>query len=204
MWHGSPLSIFEELSLLSFARCGHEVELYAYSDLKVPTGIRLCDANTVLPASRVLSNKRGWFKGSFAGFSDIFRYKLLYEKGGIWADVDTLCLRSLQDLPGECVGWADESAMACGIMKFPAGSLLCEELYKTAETLGEDLPHGESGPSLLTRVLAEGKHACERLPVSTFYPIHWLEAQKIFDPEEAAYCGEKTRTSYCCIGGITF
>jgi hypothetical protein len=94
--------------------------------------------------------------------------------------------------------------MACGIMKFPAGSLLCEELYKTAETLGEDLPHGESGPSLLTRVLAEGKHACERLPVSTFYPIHWLEAQKIFDPEEAAYCGEKTRTSYCCIGGITF
>ena len=198
MWHGSPLSVFELLSLLSFARCGHKVELYAYSNLKVPSGIRLCDANAVLPESRVFSNTGGWWHGTFAAFSDIFRYKLLYEKGGIWADLDTLCLKSLRDLPDECVGWVDNSSVGIGIMKFPAGSRLCEEFYSSAIAAGEYRAFGAEniGPALVTRLLAEGRHACNPLPISAFYPIHLSEASKLFDPEEVAYCEERTKTSY--------
>ena len=41
LWHGSALSIYEELSLRSFVKCGHEVEVYAYETIDVPQGVRL-------------------------------------------------------------------------------------------------------------------------------------------------------------------
>ena len=86
LWHGGALSVFEELSLTSFVRCGHEVELYSYDDVSVPHGVRLCDASEIMPLSEVYSYPHGIATGSFAAFSNLFRFKLLHRKGGIWSD----------------------------------------------------------------------------------------------------------------------
>ncbi len=87
----------------SFVNCGHSVELYAYADLDVPPGVTLCDASRVLPLTDVFCRAYGRTSVSVSAFSNLFRYKMLFEKGGIWADTDIFCQKSLTDLPDACV-----------------------------------------------------------------------------------------------------
>lgn len=102
LWVGSELTVLERLTLHSFVYHGHDFNLWVYGDIKtaLPKGVRICDANEILPASKIFryknANKYGHGKGSVAGFSDLFRYKLLYEKGGWWTDMDITCLKPLE------------------------------------------------------------------------------------------------------------
>src|SRR5690348_8763587 len=98
-WHGDQLSIYEELCLASFVRHEHEVEIYSYNDLNVPAGVRLCDANSILPESDLLHCMHGPGKWDIPTFSDLFRYALLFQKGGIWIDTDVLCHQSFASIP---------------------------------------------------------------------------------------------------------
>src|SRR5262245_15998828 len=86
LWIGQ-LSPLERLCLSSFFAQGHSVHLYTYDAIeKVPQGVTLRDAATVLPSSQVFRNRLGKGKGSLAAFSDLFRYKLLLDEGGWWVD----------------------------------------------------------------------------------------------------------------------
>ncbi len=102
LWIGTELSILELLTLQSFINQGHEFFLWVYDEIKtpLPVEVKIKDANEILPASKIFryknTNKYGHGQGSVAGFSDLFRYKLLYEKGGWWADMDVTCLKPLE------------------------------------------------------------------------------------------------------------
>ena len=101
---------------------GHEFELYAYEELRgLPEGCTLRDAGAIQPREQVFRYRDGHGKGSPAGFANLFRYKLLAEKGGWWVDTDVLCLAS--DLPEAEVVFAPEEPgrYNVAIMKFPAG-----------------------------------------------------------------------------------
>ena len=196
MWHGSPLSVFENLSLRSFLRFGHEVELYTYQDMEVPVGVRLCDANTILTEAQIFTYQRGHSKGSFTAFSNLFRYKLLYEKGGIWVDLDNLCLHPLHQLPTACAGREDEGSINTGVMKFPAKHPLMKVACEEATAMGRNIDFGDAGPKLLTRLLGQGDYSCEVLPAPAFNPLHWTEAAKLIKPQELSICEERTKTSY--------
>ena len=200
LWHGSPLSVYERLSLLSFLRHGHKVEIYTYGQLDVPPGVHLCDASSVLPQSEVFSYSRGPQKGSFAAFSNLFRYKILFEKGGIWADLDFLCLGPLHELPDACLGrmvWESREQLNVALMKFPVGNLICKTLYEKAKTLGQNIDVGEASNALVSAVLGQGEVPCTIFPVPAFYPIHWRETWKLFDPDETTYCETQVRSSFC-------
>jgi len=99
LWIGTSLSKLELLTIHSFIAHGHEFVLWTYSDLAIEKieGLQLKNANEILDEKFIFqyknSNSFGHGKGSFAGFSDIFRYKLLYELGGWWVDMDILCLK---------------------------------------------------------------------------------------------------------------
>jgi hypothetical protein len=101
LWIGSVLSPLELLTLKSFLRNGHTFHLWVYDSLKtsIPKEVILKDANEIIPSDKIFRYKHtdqfGHGKGSLAGFSDIFRYKLLYEHGGWWADMDVTCLKPL-------------------------------------------------------------------------------------------------------------
>src|SRR3954467_14258102 len=91
LWIGQ-LSPVEQLCLKSFVAKGHNVHLYTYDAIEnVPQGVTLQDAAQILPPSQIFRNRRGRGKGSLAGFSDLFRYKLLLDKGGWWVDTDVFC-----------------------------------------------------------------------------------------------------------------
>jgi 4-hydroxybenzoate polyprenyltransferase len=99
LWIGNKLSALELLTIHSFLQKGHKFKLWLYDSLEndLPPGVEIGDASAIIPASQVFSysnaNTFGHGKGSYAGFSDIFRYKLLYEYGGWWVDMDVSCLK---------------------------------------------------------------------------------------------------------------
>jgi Glycosyltransferase sugar-binding region containing DXD motif len=103
LWIGNKLSKLELLTISSFIAQGHEFRLWTYSDLvtPLPRGVVLCDAAKILPRETVFRSvasdqETGVGKGSFANFSDLFRYKLLYHEGGYWTDMDITCLKPLE------------------------------------------------------------------------------------------------------------
>src|SRR4051812_25980317 len=108
-WHGRPLSRIERLSMGSFVANGHTVHLHAYEEVVgVPNGVDLVDARKILPANAIFHHTKS---GSIAAFADLFRYRLLFESGGIWADADVVCLQPLRYDTTEVFGWMDSEVI---------------------------------------------------------------------------------------------
>jgi len=139
LWIGNKLSVIELLTIKSFISNGHDFHLWAYETIgNLPEGVILRDANQIIPQKDIIVRKyndpvTGVGKGSVgAPFSDIFRYKLLYEHGGWWVDMDVTCLKPLQfeepyffrnHLLLDVIG---------NVMKCPKGSELMLRAYKEA------------------------------------------------------------------------
>lgn len=138
LWIGEELSFLELLTLKSFVANGHVFHLWTYNPLKteLPKGVVLCNAESILPRSSVFKYPNNgtidWGSGSYAGFSDIFRYKLLYDKGGWWVDMDVTCLKPLNfDVPYFFRNhW--KFPVVGNIMKVPKGSLVMKECFDIA------------------------------------------------------------------------
>ena len=198
LWHGTPLSIFEELSLLSFVHQGHAVELYSYDDVPVPAGVELKDANRIMRESEVFAYTSGPAKGSFAAFSNLFRFKMLAQDGGIWADADVLCLRPLYDLPAAAIGQVCKFTpdyLNTAIVKAPAGNRVVAAVYEKLAEEGANIALGASS-ELLTQTARRFPNDCELLPVETFYPLTWNEMSLLVDPEQCDKCAAMVRDSY--------
>ncbi len=138
LWIGNKLSITELITLKSFISNGHQFWLWTYNPIEteVPPNVTLKNANEIIPSDKVFcykyTNQFGHGKGSYAGFSDIFRYKLLHQYGGWWTDMDVTCLKPL-DFKEEYVFRVHHSLPLVGnIMKCPKGSKLMEICYKEA------------------------------------------------------------------------
>ncbi|TAN65535.1 MAG: tetratricopeptide repeat protein [Methylobacter sp.] len=194
-WHGSMLSAYETLSITSFLKQGHRVEVFSYGELNLPAGAVLVDAGSVLPANEIFMYQSGPGKGSVAAYADIFRYKLLYERGGIWSDSDVLCLRSMNSLPPVCVGREDDKTVSIGVMRFPPGHPLIGELYEQAVSLGKNVGWAQAGPQLITKLLPNYPDVVV-LPSPVFYPIHWREAWRLVTAEEYDHCVNAASESY--------
>ncbi|MDD2637011.1 MAG: glycosyltransferase [Bacteroidales bacterium] len=138
LWIGNILSPTELLTIKSFIDNGHDFVLWAYDEIEtdLPQGAILKDANEIFPRTNVFCykypNQFGHGKGSYAGFSDIFRYKLLYLKGGWWTDMDVTCLKPL-DFEDEYVFRTHHSLPMVGnIMKCPPNSKLMQKCFEEA------------------------------------------------------------------------
>ncbi|MCC6182151.1 MAG: hypothetical protein IT237_09970 [Bacteroidia bacterium] len=99
LWVKGQLSALELLTIKSFMHHGFHFVLWSYEKerLQIPENCEQRIASEIIAEEQVFyytnQNKFGHGKGSYAGFSDVFRYKLLYEYGGIWTDMDMTCLQ---------------------------------------------------------------------------------------------------------------
>lgn len=85
----------EQLCIFSFLQNGHPFHLYTYGKVEnIPEGVIVCDAAKILPADKIFKYKEN---NSYAGFANLFRYKLLLEKGNYWVDTDMICLKPLEN-----------------------------------------------------------------------------------------------------------
>lgn len=104
LWIGSELQSLELLTIKSFLDMGANFNLWHYKPIKtkLPKELNLRNANEILPEESIFQYPKntylGFGGGSFAGFSDVFRYKVLYEHGGWWTDMDVVCLKPLNEI----------------------------------------------------------------------------------------------------------
>jgi glycosyl transferase-like sugar-binding protein len=191
LWIGPRLSALERLSIASFLANGHEVRLYTYGDVEgIPPGTQHHDGREIVPAAQVFTYPSGFGKGSYAGFSNLFRYKLLLDHGGIWCDCDVVCLQPF-DFASEYViarerlspnlANADktEKLNPC-VLKAPPNSRVMLECYSVAmESNKGELEWGDIGPDLVTKRFAQ--HGLDRhaLPANAICPVDWWHAQRL-------------------------
>ncbi|MBL0720319.1 hypothetical protein JI742_10510 [Piscinibacter sp. Jin2] len=138
MWIGTHLSPIELLTMQSYLAHGHQFVLWHYDVLTqdLPPGVVRRDASEIIPREQVFNykhrNQWGHGKGSYAGFSDIFRYKLLHEVGGWWSDMDVTCLRPLDIDTEYAFREHDVLPVVGNVMKAPKGSELMRHCHERA------------------------------------------------------------------------
>ncbi len=188
LWIGRPLSLLEQLSITSFLRHGHDYHLFCYEKIaSVPAGVIIRDAAEILPASEIFYYQSAEGKGSVAAFANLFRYKLLLENGGWWADADIICLRPFDF--AESIVFASERSVeknqiTNAVMKLPRGHVVAQQCYEAARR--EDfskLIWGKTGPALLSRIVSENKLEKFAKSPETFCPLNYWEWESLLSQD---------------------
>jgi hypothetical protein len=203
LWLGPRLSTLEQLSINSFIANGHTFHLYTYDELQgVPSRAILCDASPILPRPASLQVTE---HNSCAGFADVFRYKLLFERGGWWSDLDIVCLKpfafdsqyvfasehkpdgraAIQSLSStgvtNCVIKAPQS---CAILEYAVS--VCRAKHN------RPLKWGEFGPDLLNAAVEKfGLHSYVKNPM-TFCPIPYFRFHDVILPRKELQFASET------------
>lgn len=194
LWIGPELSVMEQMSVASFVQNGHEYHLYVYDEMKnVPAGAVVKDANEILPSSSIFQYKG---RPSYAGFANFFRYKLVFERGGWWADADTVCLRPF-DFAEEYVFSSEvcdgEEVINSGVFKAPAGSLAMAYAWGVCQTKNpQELVWGETGPRLMGEAVRRYSLEGYKKPHHVFCPVGYLDWHKVLEPDAGALFDERS------------
>lgn len=189
LWIGEKLSNLGKISIRSFLSNGHPFHLYVYDNVQgVPPGTTLCDANEILPRSRIFSYERGFGKGSYAGFADLFRYAMMYETGYWWVDLDVICLKPF-DFETPYVFGAESMRVfpnwiGSAVLKMPKGSRMAQLLIQKTEARGKDFAWGDVGPKLVTKVVRAEKAHRYVQNRKVFYPVGWRFWKFLFKPNK--------------------
>jgi len=190
--------------MASFVACGHEVLLHVYDEpMHTPKGVRLTDANGVIPRNALFRHAK---TGSMAQFADWFRYRVLLLRGGIWADTDVVCLQPLDYPRAEVFAWQDEKQINNAILGLPAHHPLAEWMASACEQPNRRLPYdslrvrwrkwkrrwlqgnrrgnvkwGEYGPVGFTHAARHLGYADLAMPAQHFYPVPFLQWKRVFN-----------------------
>ena len=192
LWIGKSLSIVENLCLNSFVKNGHEVHLYTYEkDISIPQGVRKRNANEILPQAEIFTYSNGPGKGSFSGFSNFFRYKLLNLKGGWWVDTDVIALKPFEfdedfvfaseKLRGE----TKKTHISSCVIKANKSSKIFEEAFQICNQKNKsEISWGETGPRLVHELVI--KHGMQKHVKESkcFNPVDYFQFNQILNKED--------------------
>lgn len=188
LWIEAPLSRLEKLSIASFVACGHEVRIFTYDrKLVAPGGAVLLDANNIISSDQLFRSKTVIGNGSWGPFSDLFRFKLLHEFGGIWCDADIVCLKSIDFLSGNAMFASEHKIVqtpdgvatravptTCFISAPKADPLIAACLERTIASGRNQKNWGDSGPGVVQQVIGEtGRTDCVLVPEVFCSIPHW-------------------------------
>jgi len=207
LWIEGKLGPVERLSLTSFRAQGHAVSLYAYGEITgLPEGIALCDARAVLPEDVARRNR--YANGSYALFSNLFRYEILRRGLGIWCDTDMVALAPLVLDKPFIAGWESPDFLNGAVLYAEPGSgFVADALAAFASgrvppwlpfhrapiawvrhfagrpVPATALPHGTFGPKGVTALAR--RHGLTPLaqPREVFYPLPPRDARRIFEAD---------------------
>lgn len=176
LWIGDRLTVMERLAIHSFLANGHPFHLYTYEPVEgVPEGVSLFDARKVVSEDRVFkySENQG---GGYQGFADIFRYELLYQRGGWWVDMDVVCLRPFDHASEVIVCTSDEGSwgdLACNfVLRTNPGGDLFERLVQGARKAEEgEMYFGQTAAVLIQKLVDEAEDKSFLVPAWHFSPL---------------------------------
>jgi hypothetical protein len=179
----------------SMRAAGHPVRLWTYSPKKLeflkPHNIEILPADDVIPRSLA---KRIIEGSEIRYFSDIFRYAVLYEHGGLWMDTDVVLLRPFPFIGDYFFNlqWrGGEGPLICGngnVIYAKPRSRHLRNLYGIAIERFFDSPvkkFGDIGPLLLSEYIASdtGAELQHRVFSPMFFnSIDWTEIDQFNRP----------------------
>lgn len=191
LWIGEFLTNMEILCIKSFLLHEHEFHLYTYDTVaNVPHGVIILDANEIYPRDKIFT-----LKEQYLPFSDIWRYNLLRIKGGIWVDLDMVCVGNLNELLDHTFVFSSERTIQrgaykmsvphvanIGFLKAPIQSQFYIELCDKCEKI--EIKGKNTDKIRYMRVLRNliKKYNYEHYiaPPKAFCPIDWWYAKDLF------------------------
>ncbi len=213
LWIGDSISDLEKLCIKSFIDHGYSYNLFTYTPQikNLPPDVTLKNGSQILSKDKIFQYKSGFNKGSVSGFSNLFRYKLLYENGGIWVDTDLALLKpnlnfEKQNVFTTEVGEPPDGKFASALIKAQVGCPVLKECLKEFKKVNVDkVQHGETGPELVTQKLNEtGLKKDNRVGLKSrkeYFPVYWEDTERIFYDE--IDIKERWRTLHFCNAWIT-
>lgn len=206
-WHG-PMSWLEALSITSFRRQGHKVEVYSYDPIPhLPEGAIACDAASVLPRDQLVFYKG---RGTPGVFSDHFRMMALRQSRGVYADLDVYCVRPIARPSQYLMAYERTGSVNGAVLYMPPDAPLLDDLLgiftqperKLFEShlpplrrievavrrmFGErvspqDMQYGATGPMALTYHVRKRNLTGHVLPSEIFYPIPYEGIPALMQP----------------------
>ena len=121
-------------------------------------------------------------KYDYAGASDVMRYEILYEHGGVYVDADTYCVKPLEDWLLNCqsfASWEQELVRNNLIANTIMGSVpgaeamkLCIDEVATKDCTEKKLAWMITGPMLVTDVFFKKQANLTVYPSHFFMPKH--------------------------------
>lgn len=128
LWIGGGLPDIERLCISSMAGNGHNVTLYAYSDIDAPKGVNVEDASIIISRSDVFTYKK---TGSYATFADWFRLRMIAMTGKTWLDADAALLKPFNPPDEYFFVGGDHKYFGKSVnnyvIKMPADSDICKD-----------------------------------------------------------------------------
>jgi hypothetical protein len=194
LWVSGELSRLARLSLASFISRGYRVTVWSYE----PEHLVL-DTAEIREARDVLPLARG-DDANLAYLTSLFRYRLLAERGGIWADMDVVALddvpkfqvqplvasekrRPFRHAEPTATGQSLTQVTNC-FMANPTpstGDLWHRAVDAVAGLNPEDRKWENVGPHLLSRLMLEyPDHGVAILPPETVDPVAWWNVPGYF------------------------
>jgi hypothetical protein len=194
LWVGPRLRWIERLAIRSYLDNGWRFQLYVYDDPEgVPDGCEVLDASAIIPEGQVFreGSGSGLHAGSVGAFSDLFRYRMLAERGGMWTDTDVINFRRF-DPDGMCFVSTEISDAGLitpngAMMAAPAGADIMERAYDRASALilSGDMYFARIGPQLLGEILADGGlEDAFLMPPGFLSPVSWMNTGTLLRPHD--------------------
>lgn len=207
LWIGKKLGALSSCCLRSFIMRGHNVYLHTYGHIEdIPVGVKIVDANNIITKEKIFVHKK---TGSYALFSDVFRYELLKKIDGVYVDCDVYCIKPLLKSESDYIlGYQDDFEVNGAVLGLPKESLLLQSLLDAAydpffippwypikkqkrlkfkKMLGfgkhiSNMPWGIIGPEAISYFVKKLELEDKVQPIDVFYPIHFLCIKQLLDP----------------------
>lgn len=178
-WTGSPLPLEVAQMMGTWKELHPDWEYMYWTDRNLPP---LVNHELYANAAEITPNAPEQFQ------SDVLRYEILHQFGGVWVDVDFLCQKPIDDLLGSkpfagkvARRWVN-NALIGSPAKHPLFYDLIQNLERNVARYRPD--HGntvKSGPQYFTPLARRWRIV--EYPETHFYPFDWT----VLDPDLDAY-----------------
>lgn len=140
-YQGEKITKLELLTAVSFLKNNHQFNLFTYdTNIKkfFPKEVNIINANEIMEESKmfVYEGRGDCVRGSISGFSDIFRYYILYKVGGWYVDMDVTCLQSFDTINQDIVIRPhNRTITVANIIKMPKNYAPLKKLIEATEAV---------------------------------------------------------------------
>lgn len=188
---GNPLVYTDYLAVKTAAAVYPNAQIFIWVDKKIPFSrwgkqVFGLARQVIVPLNLSRVSHR---LGRLARQSDYLRYNILYRYGGLYLDTDTICVKSIENLPTTGLVIGEETATGLlnpAVIYAPtAEDPVMRELLNACLTKIADGSYSEAycsiGPYLCNEVLSSKNEGITKLPMRFFSFYDWKNWKRWFE-----------------------